>query len=184
MSNNEQCLDLLINGNCTKGEDCPYCNKKELSNITFNVNAKSYVPKSKRTDTKTTTQATNPEAINSNSEKLSTDLESKLKFNLNANEYVPKSHQPINVNGNGNHLQQEEEDFDGEEFDMIMKDIIDNEVMEEIEDEEESDDEKWFPKYKDCECCKGFVYKCKGAACANMGLCYCKIKEECDEEDS
>jgi hypothetical protein len=67
---------------------------------------------------------------------------------------------------------------------MIMKDIINNDVMEEMgAEDDESDDEKWFPKYKDCECCKGFVYKCKGDACVNMGTCYCKIKEECDSED-
>jgi hypothetical protein len=100
------------------------------------------------------------------------EVSEKLNFNLNAQEFVPQT--------------AEEEDFeeeeDEEELDMIVNDIIKNDMMEEIEDEE-SDDEKWFPKYKDCDCCKGFVYKCQGAACLNMGTCYCKVKEECDDED-
>jgi len=45
---------------------------------------------------------------------------------------------------------------------------------------EESDEESWYPKYKDCECCKGFVYKCKGEACSHLKFCVCKIAEECD----
>lgn len=65
-----------------------------------------------------------------------------------------------------------------DELDMIMKDMMENNDMEA---EEESDDEKWFPKFKDCECCKGFVYKCKGNACQYLGACYCKVKNECDD---
>jgi hypothetical protein len=53
-------------------------------------------------------------------------------------------------------------------------------VLDEFEEEEESDDEKWFPKYKDCECCKGFIYKCKGDVCLNMDACNCKMKDECE----
>ena len=164
---NTQCPDVMMAGNCTKGEDCIYC--KGGVALNFNVNAKNFVPKSKRTNQE--------EPKN----------EDKLKFNLSANEYVPRN---LQQNYEVNEYQQQEveeeeednEEIEGEEFDIMMKDIIDNEVMEELE-EEESDDEKWFPKYKDCDCCKGFVYKCNGVACVNMAACFCKMKDECDEED-
>jgi hypothetical protein len=99
--------------------------------------------------------------------------EEQLTFNLNAKEYTPK--EPEN--------EEVEDENEEEELDMIMKDIVNNDVMEELGDDNDSDDEKWYPKYKDCECCKGFVFKCKGDACVNMGTCYCKVKEECDDED-
>ena len=60
--------------------------------------------------------------------------------------------------------------------------VANNEIMEELGEDQESDEEKWYPKYHNCECCKGFVYKCKGLACANLGMCYCKMQEECDYE--
>ena len=58
-----------------------------------------------------------------------------------------------------------------------MKDIIDN---EEIEDDE-FDEDKWFPKYKDCESCQWFVDKCSGVACQNLLSFYCKVMAECDD---
>jgi hypothetical protein len=175
------CPDVLYSGNCLKGEDCLYC--QPILGVSLNVNAKGWVPKYKRTtDTNLSPQ----------NESIDQKTSEKLKFNLNAEEYKPKPPQDLaeeignlNVDEGEEEEKQDEdgEEYDGEEFDMIMKDIINNEVMEQIIDDDESDDEKWFPKYKDCECCKGFVYKCQGAACVNMGTCYCKMKEECDEEE-
>ena len=161
------CPDIVLSGNCLKGDDCPFCSP--ILNVNLNVNAKGWVPKSKRT---------NEPADQKTSE--------KLQFNLNAAEYRPKGNNEIDEEmAKLNVLEEEEEDedYEGEEFDMIMKDIINNEVLEQIADDDESDDEKWFPKFKDCECCKGFIYKCTGVACVNMGTCYCKMKEECDEEE-
>ena len=54
---------------------------------------------------------------------------------------------------------------------MIMKDVVENDILDEF-GEEPDDEDKWYPKYKDCECCKGFVFKCKGKACENLGQCY------------
>ncbi len=180
---NTVCLDKLNYGICTKGEDCLQCSNLNpklenlnLNEVRLNVGAKDYFPKSKRTENNNqnlTNETSQNQTRNSLNEKI-------LNFNLDAKEYVPKS---VNTASNA---QDEEEDaeLEGEEFDMIVKDIIENEAIEEeFEDDEESDEDKWFPKYKDCECCKGFVYKCSGVACANMNLCYCKMKEECDEED-
>ncbi len=153
------CLDIKVSGQCMKGKDCKNCNP-EVEDINLNLNAKSFIPKSK--------QRLN-EQIQETTEQLQ-----KLSFNLNAKEYVPKFINQEDEN--------EEIEDDDEELDIIVNDIINNDMMEELE-EEESDDEKWFPSYKDCECCKGFVYKCQGSACVNMGTCYCKVKDECDNDD-
>jgi hypothetical protein len=179
-STKSQCPDVLMSGNCTKGQDCPVCADM---NVNLNVHAKNYVPKSKRTDISITDSTKN--------ESVCKDSKEQLQLNLNAEEYLPKfgqnlNNQMENLNVEGENEDEDEDDIDeeieNEEFDMIMKDIINNEAFEENEDEE-SDDEKWFPKYRDCDCCKGFVYKCSGSACVNLGACYCKMKEECDDED-
>ena len=109
----------------------------------------------------------------------------KLNFNLSAAEYKPK--EMIK------YLESDEDDNDErmkEEIDMIIGDVVENEVMNELAEEsklgnssEDSEDEdKWLPKYKDCECCSGFVYKCKGEACSSLGECYCKMKDDIDDE--
>lgn len=188
MNDIKECSDKVNLGECTKGEDCKICNG--LSNqleglntneINFNPNAKVYIPKSKRTDTNGEGTDKN---ISSNEEtsKINNEGQEKLNLNLQAQEYVP------NYGVRASNEDQAEEEFEdeaeNEELDMIMKDIIDNDGLEEEleEEDEESDEDKWFPKFKDCDCCKGFVYKCKGSACANLSACYCKVKEECDEE--
>ena len=95
----------------------------------------------------------------------------KLNFNLEAKEFVPKSNQE--------EIEDDDEE-DQEQLDMIMKDVVENDILDEF-GEESDDEDKWYPKYKDCECCKGFVYKCKGKACENLGQCYCKMKDDCED---
>ena len=82
-----------------------------------------------------------------------------------------------------------------EEIDNIILKDLENEVIQEIEKEkiniyddesEEEEDEgkdKWIPKYKDCQCCYGFVYNCKGNTCASLGQCFCKMKDDIEEEE-
>eukprot|EP00752_Nemacystus_decipiens_P012744 g11285.t4 len=36
----------------------------------------------------------------------------------------------------------------------------------------------WFPKARDCTCCKGYVYGCTADICQMMGQCTCSIEEE------
>ena len=69
-----------------------------------------------------------------------------------------------------------------EKMDMIEKDIIEEEVFEEFANDFSEDEDMWLPRYKDCECCKGFVFKCNGKTCADLGQCYCKMKDECDKK--
>ena len=97
----------------------------------------------------------------------------KLDFNLQAKEFIPKEKVPANK-------AQEEEAEVEEKMDMIVKDMAEYEVMEELENEESEDEDKWIEKYKDCECCQGFVYKCKGETCASLGQCFCKMQDDCE----
>ena len=100
-------------------------------------------------------------------------LPKKLDFNLNAKEYKPKEKGEVNDN--------EEEEEVQEKMDMIVKDMAEDAVMEELGNEGSDDEDVWLQKYKDCPCCQGFVYKCKGETCSSLGQCYCKMKDDCDE---
>jgi len=200
--NANECMEIQTFGNCSKGQLCKFCNKStnETSqtnntdkNPVLNTKAKEFIPKKKNLNSNT------ENTINSNNSNQKTnEVENKmLKLNLNASEYVPTKINNVNNNnviqGNtyseqiqysnyeNSKVQEPYYDFDEpneDELDMIMKDMMEN---DEMECEEESDDEKWFPKFKDCECCKGFVYKCKGNACQYLGACYCKVKNECED---
>ena len=103
----------------------------------------------------------------------------KLNFNLNAKDYIPKN---VIVNGQDENGEDEvdEDDMIDEQMDMIMKDVIEDEMVDELADDSE-DEDKWFPKYKDCPCCKGFVFKCSGVSCQSLGQCYCKMKDDCED---
>ena len=102
-------------------------------------------------------------------------LQTKKKIlNPGAKEYIPKKKtkqqvpEKLNFNLEAN---EDDDEEDQEQLDMIMKDVVENDILDEF-GEESDDEDKWYPKYKDCECCKGFVFKCKGKACENLGQCY------------
>ena len=162
------CSELQNTRESKDKQECEDGNSQKTK-ITLNLNATEYVPKKKQ-------QITN----NIADEKSSQEKVEKLNLNLEAKAYEPKSQNVINRE----QVQDEDEDyyFDEEEIykndvKIIVDDIIEN---EEIEDDE-SDEDKWFPKYKDCECCQGFVYKCNGETCQNLLSCYCKVKAQCDD---
>ena len=115
----------------------------------------------------------------------------KLTFNENAKEYIPKEKREVKKKVKVEYIEGDDEDEEEQvkdQIDMMMRDEIENEVMNEltkegqIEDDSE-DEDKWLPKYKDCECCHGFVYKCAGESCKNLGQCYCKMKDEVEGND-
>ena len=94
------------------------------------------------------------------------------------------------LNDTGKKIDDEEEEKVKEVIDNLYLKDIENEVIDEMEkemkreNENDSDDEdKWIPKYKDCPCCYGFVYKCKGDTCASLGQCFCKMKDDVEEEE-
>ena len=104
-------------------------------------------------------------------------------ININLNEAKDEKKEPIED-------EKEVEEKVKEVIDNIIEDEENKEVMEEMkwevceESDIDSDDEdKWIPKYKDCPCCYGFVYKCKGKICASLRQCFCKMKDEIEEEE-
>ena len=115
----------------------------------------------------------------------------KLTFNENAKEYVPKEKRPVKEKVKIEYVEGDDEDEEEQvkdQIDMMKRDELENEVMNELTKEEQIDDDsededKWFPKYKDCDCCHGFVYKCPGESCKNLGQCFCKMKDEVEGDD-
>ena len=160
MSNSIECQDKLLNGVCTKGRDCSICNRNNATDG-LDINSQEYVPKNRS---------------------KKTEENGKLNLNLQAKEYVPS--RPLNIQ-NVEYIEEVEEN--NEELDMIMKDMIENDILDEMAendslDSDSADEDKWYPKYKDCECCKGYVYNCKGDVCQSLGQCYCKMKDDCEED--
>ena len=105
----------------------------------------------------------------------------KLEFNLDAAEYKPKE-----LVEYINEIEAFEDQIQDQIDEMIEKEE-EKEIMEELlkhinmgDDSDSEDEDKWLPKYKDCKCCKGFVYNCKGESCASLGQCYCKMIDEVD----
>ena len=137
----------------------------------------------------------NPDPANAskNSQNLSSEIEENIQniipeiININLKE----EDKPKELNETEKKIEAEKEEEKVKEVidDLYLKDI-ENEVMDEMEkemkkeNENDSDDEdKWIPKYKDCPCCYGFVYKCKGDTCASLGQCFCKMKDDVEEEE-
>ena len=109
-------------------------------------------------------------------------------LNKNAKEYIPskvrmqKMKEFTNVQYVEVDSDEEEENDIHEKIDMIEKEMIESEVIEELGKDMSEDEDMWFPMYRNCECCKGFVFKCKGKTCADLGQCYCKMKDEVDND--
>ena len=95
----------------------------------------------------------------------------KLNFNLDAKEYKPK----VNVGGDD-----DEDEGVKETMDIIVKDMAEDEVLEELGNDDSEDEDKCIQKYKDCKCCHGYIYKCKGEVCSSLGQCYCKMQDDCE----
>ena len=104
----------------------------------------------------------------------------KLQLNLNAEEYKPKKKEK-NIE-----LDEEDDEEVNKKIDMIANDMVENDLIEAAKDNDEEDDEdenKFYEKYKNCSCCKGYVYKCNGNTCKSLGQCYCKMSDECENEN-
>ena len=106
----------------------------------------------------------------------------KLNFNLDAAEYKPK--ELIEYFDEVEAYEEEIQD----QIDKMIEKEEEKEIIAEFEkqinldndDDDSEDEDKWIPKYRNCECCYGFVYNCKGKICASLGQCYCKMEDEMD----
>ena len=140
--------------------------------IVLNTKAKEYVPKKKK----------NEENIESNSEN---NNKKNIEFNLNAKEFVPKTNgKTTTQNMDGFQIELEEDEDEDPDDDAVFDELVNQELNDPmpIDEEDESDEDKWFPKYKECVCCQGYIYKCSGDVCGSLGVCFCKAQEDYDPD--
>ena len=119
------------------------------------------------------------ESLNKEAKEYIPTKNRKLNFNLEAKEYQPKEKEK--------NIENDEEDDEevNKKLDMIVNDMVVNDLIEEAKDNDsdEEDENKCYPKYKNCKCCKGYVYKCDGKTCKSLGQCYCKMSDELENEN-
>lgn len=171
------------------------------NNLTLNKFAKEYIPKKMITNNNSNNIIDRPEES-----KVLKD--NTIKLNINAFEYKPKKINEFIIEGlddeddlndvknkddknneikeNNNKTKNEsnvENDSSFDEFSIINKEI-ENFIMEQVDEESEEsiDKEDWYPDFKNCSCCKGYVYKCEGNSCQSLGMCFCKAAEEYDPD--
>ena len=71
--------------------------------------------------------------------------------------------------------QQIDQDQGGQEF-MDLYNQVD-ELMDEFDEKAD-----FVKSLKDCTCCKGYVNRCKGVICKQLGQCQCRAREEMEEQ--
>ena len=113
----------------------------------------------------------------------------KINFNLDAAQYIPKE-LPNELLNYVDEVEDYEEEI-LEKIDEMIGNELEKEVMDKLQEQrnmegdyDDSDDEdKWIPDYRNCACCHGYVYNCKGKTCISMGQCYCKMKDDLEKEE-
>ena len=116
-------------------------------------------------------------------------------IDINSKPYIPnKKINGYDVEGLDDEKDEDNEDNedDSEEVEIIenqLDQIIDNEIINQHdalfldnEEDEISDEDKWYPKFANCECCKGYLHKCENEVCKSLSICYCKAQEDYDPE--
>ncbi len=143
--------------------------------IVFNKDAKVWKPKNQKSE-ETSEIKNGIENIDINASKTKND---NILYNLNATEFKPKEEKIVEY---------VEDDVDDDEIDQEL-DQADKQLIEELAKKEQifndemSDEDNWFPKYQDCTCCKGFIYKCEGEVCNSLGACFCKSQDDYDDDN-
>jgi len=155
-------------------------NENSQNGYSFNMNAKEFTPtkiKMKVNQENTTNNVYNF---------------SKIKQPLFAQYNFINNYKIDNIDNNEDNIKDSKENDKPteEELNMIMRDLeenFDNEYnnynndIDNINDiDNDADDNLFYVSFKDCECCKGYVYNCKGNTCKFLGACYCIVKSECD----
>lgn len=52
---------------------------------------------------------------------------------------------------------------------------------EELKKREEVRKKIFNPSFKDCDCCKGFIFSCSNEMCIELGTCHCVVNREIQE---
>ena len=61
-----------------------------------------------------------------------------------------------------------EDYYNTNQIDQIIDDL----------DEGKPKEDTFEERMKSCTCCRGFIYKCKGKMCYNLGVCQCQVRTE------
>lgn len=162
-------------------DDIPNYNKEQ--NIKISLDSKEYIPKSKQVS------YIGGNYIDNNFSKYNPNYQNYYgqQNNYSPNYYDNYEYQQTFYENKQaedivhNYSEGEDDDEDQEFQDKIFAEMMEENIQ--FEDDDESDEDKWFPKFRNCECCKGFVYKCEGSTCQNLGKCYCKIKSQMDGDN-
>ena len=178
----ELCREFLLTSNHLHGEEnCEACkaynlvHKKKPKKM---LNAKAAVYAEEKKEQKkpiTTTQAVpkKPNAMNPKAQTFNATEESK------GNEYPP----------------QQEDLYDEENDDMCQDmDPMDPAYDPNFYGRGDDDDEEThieygeqslalFEKYKNCDCCHGMVFQCKGEVCKNLEACYCYMRDIAENDN-
>jgi hypothetical protein len=149
-----------------------------MTDINLNVNAKVYKPKEKNAESITSRK----ENVKSNAEEIDIDKIS-LEVKSPSSECIPKETGQEDSEFVITSLEKEVKDevalFNEDEINMLFNENIEDE--EESETDETDRTDLWYPEYKDCECCKGYVNRCEGETCIYLGKCFCKVSREADK---
>lgn len=102
-----------------------------------------------------------------------------FKLNTNARSYVPTQTKTEIYQKEEDNIEYEEDN----EEDELLNELVKEEIKKAgLDSDTESDCEKWFPEFKDCECCEGFIYICQSKFCKDFGVCFCKTKSRLDKK--
>ncbi len=84
------------------------------------------------------------------------------------------------INDPEKYMQQLPEEMISQFEDEYVKSQI-NEIISDLDDGQNKED-MFEEKMQGCTCCHGYVYKCKGKMCYNLGVCQCMVRTEMEAE--
>ena len=67
------------------------------------------------------------------------------------------------------------------QFQDLYMDSHINQIINDLDDGGKKED-MFDEKMQACTCCHGFIYKCKGKMCYNLGVCQCMVRNEMEAE--
>jgi len=163
------CPLMKRTGNCLCKAQCPYDHtpafKKNIEEI------KQFVPS--KTGKFSLAAAQHSENINASGQ-----AEDFTNSNEHAQQQEHSSYQSYEMSQNAGFQGNQYAGFNQgyQNFAHQQPTFSHQDVYEDDTGDLEDEGEEWFPDYRSCHCCKGFVNNCKGETCVTLGQCFCIIK--------
>ena len=112
------------------------------------------------------------------------EREDKFELNPNATPFVPKTRNNPNIGSSKiNASDQKENTEENKEEVEIPIDALE-EFQEDLLNRLMKEQPYYMEKFKDCSCCKGYVYNCQGEICKYLEVCHCKAKVDIEKTHS